>query len=106
MCCDVPGGAQRHRPFDCSSPFMLRPNCAVPSAVLAVLLFAASSGAQARMINAASPSLADVKRAVVSAADGDTVIVPAGTSAWTSALTITKGITIQGQTTVNSDTGV
>jgi len=57
------------------------------------------------MINAASPSLADVKRAIASAADGDTVIVPAGRAAWTSALIITKGITIQGQTTVDSDSG-
>src|SRR5207253_7304874 len=70
------------------------------------LLFAASSAVQARMINAASPSLADIRRAVASAADGDTITVPAGTAAWTSALTITKGITIQGRTTVNSDTGV
>jgi hypothetical protein len=57
------------------------------------------------MINAGSPSLADVKNAIASAADGDTVIVPAGTAAWTSTVTITKGITIQGQTTVNSDSG-
>jgi hypothetical protein len=85
---------------------MLRLNYAVLSAVLAALLFAASSAAQTRMITAASPSLADVRRAIASAVDGDTVIVPAGTAAWTSALTIKKGITIQGQTTVNSDTGV
>ena len=80
-------------------------NYAVLSSVLAALLFAASSAAQARIINAASPSLADVRKAIASAADGDTVIVPAGTAAWTSGLTITKGITIQGQTTVNSDNG-
>ena len=85
---------------------MLRLNYAVLSSVLAALLFAASTAVQARMINAASPSLADIRRAVASAADGDTITVPAGTAAWTSALTITKGITIQGQTTVNSDTGV
>jgi hypothetical protein len=104
--CDATGGTKPCRPFDSNSPFVLRSNCAVLSLVLAALLFAASSAVQARMINAASPSLADVRRAVASAADGDTVIVPAGTAAWTSALTITKGITIQGQTTVNSDTGV
>src|SRR5262249_15241744 len=91
--------------FDFTLPFMFRLNSGVLSAVLAALIFAASSAAQARIINVASPSLADVRRAIASAADGDTVIVPAGTAAWTSALNITKGITIQGQTTVNSDTG-
>jgi hypothetical protein len=103
--CDATGGAERHRLSDFDSPFVLRPSYAVLSAVLAVLLFAASSVAQARMINAASPSPTDVRRAIASAADGDTVIVPAGTAAWTSALTITKSITIQGQTTVDSDSG-
>ncbi len=101
--CDATGGAERHRLSDFDSPFVLRPNYAVLSAVLAVLLFASSSAVQARMINAASPSLTDVRRAVASAADGDTVIIPAGTAAWTSGLTITKGITIQGQTTVSGD---
>ena len=106
MRCDVTGGAERHRPFDSNSLFVLRSNYAVLSSVLAALLVAASSAAmQARIINAASPSLADIRRAIASAADGDTVIVPAGTAAWTSALTITKGITIQGQTTVDSDRG-
>ncbi len=104
--CDAIGGTKRRGPFDSNSPFVLRPNYAVLSSVLAALLFAASDAVQARMINAAGPSLADIRRAVASAADGDTVTVPAGTAVWTSALTITKGITIQGQTTVNSDTGV
>src|SRR4029077_10204982 len=106
MSCDATGGAERHRLSDFDSPFVLRPSYAVLSAVFAMLLFAASSVAQARMINAASPSVTDVRRAIASAADGDTVIVPAGTAAWSSTLTITKGITIQGQTAVNSDTGI
>src|SRR4029077_9786480 len=106
MRCDATGGAERHRLSNSDPPCRRRLNYAVLSSVLAALLFAASSAAQARMINAASPSLADVRRAIASAVDGDTVIVPAGTAAWTSALTIKKGITIQGQTTVNSDTGV
>jgi hypothetical protein len=106
MRCDSTGGAERHRLSNSDPPFRRRLNYAVLSAVLAALLFAASSAAQTTMINAASPSLADVRRAIASAVDGDTVIVPAGTAAWTSALTIKKGITIQGQTTVNSDTGV
>jgi hypothetical protein len=105
MRCDAIGGAERHRPFDSNSPFVSRPNYAVLSSLLAALLFAASGAAQAKIINAASPSLTDVKRAIASAVHGDTVIVPAGTAAWTSCLTITKGITIQGQTTTNSDNG-
>ena len=34
------------------------------------------------------------------ASDGDTITVPAGTFSWTSCLTITKGITLQGATTI------
>jgi hypothetical protein len=81
-------------------------NHAILSSVLAALFFAPSSAVQARIINAASPSLADVRRAIASAVHGDTVILPAGTASWTSCLTITKSITIQGQTTTNSDTGM
>src|SRR6266513_3950521 len=33
--------------------------------------------------------------------DGDTITVPAGTFIWTSRLEITKGITLQGATTIN-----
>jgi hypothetical protein len=99
MSCDAAGGTGRNRPAD--SLFGPRPNYAVLSWVLAALLFAASGAAQAKIINAASPSLADVTRAIASAVDGDTVIVPAGTAAWSSGLTITKGITLIGQTTTD-----
>ena len=34
------------------------------------------------------------------AADGDTIVIPAGTFSWTARLDITKGITLQGQTTI------
>src|SRR5436190_10338297 len=34
------------------------------------------------------------------ARDGDTIVVPAGTFSWTSRLNITKGITLQGATTI------
>jgi hypothetical protein len=71
------------------------------SAVFAALLLAISGAVQAATINARSPSLADVKTAVASAANGDTVIVPAGTASWTSTLVISKPITLVGQTTVN-----
>jgi hypothetical protein len=55
----------------------------------------------AAIINAASPSLADVAAAIASASDGDTVVVPPGTASWTSGLTVTKGITLMGQTTTD-----
>jgi hypothetical protein len=45
-------------------------------------------------------SAASVQACIRSAADGDIVTIPAGTFTWTSALTITKGITLQGQTTI------
>jgi hypothetical protein len=114
------GRAACHRPSDCDSSFRLRPNDAVPSglygrpgrkisALLAALLFAASGAAQAATqpatIAALSPSLVDVQKAISSAVDGDTVNIPAGTATWTSALTITKGITLIGQTTTDSVAG-
>jgi hypothetical protein len=95
------GVVGRHRPFDAEPPFGRRLNYAILSWVLVALLSAASSAAQARIINAASPSLADVRRAINSAADGDTVMVPAGTAAWTSTVRITKGISLVGQTTTD-----
>jgi hypothetical protein len=87
---------------------MPRKNCkGLPSSLaLAALFFAASGAAQATTINARSLSLTDLRAAIASAADGDTVIVPAGTAVWRSGLTITKGITLQGQTICDSDTGV
>jgi hypothetical protein len=100
-CCDPAGRAGRHQPSDSDLPFRPRPNYAVLSSVLAALLFAASGAAQARTINAASPSHVDVTNAIASAVDGDTVIVPAGTASWTSGITLTKGITLIGQTTTN-----
>src|SRR5882724_7452022 len=56
--------------------------------------------AEAATIKAASSSRADIGTAVAAAADGDTVTVPAGTASWTATLEVTKGITIQGATTI------
>jgi hypothetical protein len=61
----------------------------------------------AAVITAASVSLTDVTTAITLAADGDTVVVPAGTATWSSTVLVTKGITIQGATTVDtSGTGL
>jgi hypothetical protein len=64
---------------------------------LAGTLLIAQSGA-AGTITAKSALFPDVSAAVAAANDGDTVIVPATPTpvSWTSTLTITKGITIQG----------
>jgi hypothetical protein len=109
-----------------ASPFRLRPNYAVPSglsgnpvsacratarkgrklnALLAALLFAALGAAQAKSITALTPSFSDVNKAIGSAVDGDTVIIPAGKASWTSQLAITKAITLMGLTTTNSVAG-
>jgi hypothetical protein len=45
-------------------------------------------------------SEASVQACIRSAAEGDIVTVPAGTFSWTSRLDITKGITLQGATTI------
>ncbi len=47
-------------------------------------------------ITAASCSQTDVQAAINSASSGDTVTIPAGACTWTTQLTITKGITLQG----------
>jgi len=51
-------------------------------------------------INARSPAFSDVATAIGLAKDGDVVVLPAGTANWSSTLVITKGITLQGQTTI------
>lgn len=51
---------------------------------------------QAATVNAASCSRTDVAAAITTAVANDTVAVPAGSCTWTSLLTITKGITLQG----------
>src|SRR5437773_4644018 len=45
-------------------------------------------------------STANVQALVNAARDGDTITLPVGTFSWTQHLNITKGITLQGQTTV------
>ena len=53
--------------------------------------------AQAKTIDAASCSLADVQAAVNLSTDGDTVAIPNGTCTWTSGITTTKQIWIRAQ---------
>ena len=68
---------------------------------VAISLCLSAVTAKTATIEATSVKLADVQAAITQAAGGDTVNIPAGTASWTKRLTITKGITLKGQTTVN-----
>src|SRR5438309_882819 len=62
-----------------------------------LLLLAVSGSAQAGVINAASVSRSDVAAAIHSAVNGDTVVIPAGASTWTTGISVSgKAIKIQG----------
>ena len=63
--------------------------------LMASVCLIAPARAEASVINARSVSLKDVTLAVASAADGDTVMIPAGIATWTGRLTINKAITLQ-----------
>jgi hypothetical protein len=69
-------------------------------------LFLASGNLHAATWSAASANRSDVVAAIALARDGDTVIVPdtrslpGGAASWTSAIDVSVGITIKGQTTV------
>jgi hypothetical protein len=65
---------------------------------LALLLLTASALATTR--NAATCAVADVQTQVTASVDGDIVNVPAcGSTTWSSSLSVTKAIKLQGQTT-------
>jgi len=59
----------------------------------------------AKTINALSASLRDVEIAINSAADDDTIIVPAGSARWTGTLFIDKAVTLIGQTSTDAVAG-
>jgi hypothetical protein len=65
--------------------------------VLGILISARTSNAAT--IQAASVSQADVAAAISAAADGDTVAVPAGLATWSSAIAVSKPISVIGQGT-------
>jgi hypothetical protein len=70
------------------------PRCAV--LVVALLFTTPGQTKAANVIDARSPSRADVGAAVALAKDGDTVNVPAGSATWTTTLNITYNIVFQG----------
>jgi len=68
---------------------------------LTAIFLAAGGQAKGATVEAKSPAFADVESAIASAHDGDIVMVPAGEASWTSPLVITKGITLQGATSID-----
>jgi hypothetical protein len=80
----------------------------LPRKLIPILLIPlAVSLTHAATWSSASVAEADVATAISNASDGDTVTVPAGTATWSSQLTITKHITLQGagvgQTIINDN---
>src|SRR5262249_36761451 len=61
-----------------------------------ICVFSASL-ASAATINATSCNQPQVATAISSANNGDTIVIPAGTCTWTTTLTVSKSITLQGQ---------
>jgi hypothetical protein len=82
-------------------PNELQMTHALAMAALTLMFVAAAGQAKGATIDAKSAELGDVKSAIASAAEGDTVTVPAGIVSWTSTLVITKGITLQGGTSIS-----
>ncbi len=77
-------------------------SCGWAALASSLFLIVPSQAEAGATIRARTASLADVSSAVALAADGDTVIIPAGQVSWLSKLTVTKGITLQGATTVDT----
>ena len=64
--------------------------------VLAIFLAGFGIGLDAATIRAPSCNQADVENAIEQAADGDTVLVPAGSSTWTKGVSISKTLALKG----------
>jgi len=94
----------RHSPL--AGWFLFGRNSVILSLLVTLFLAISDSVQAAATITAISPSLTDVTRAIASAVDGDTVVVPAGTAHWSTGLSITKGITILGATTIDTSTAL
>ncbi len=63
---------------------------------LTIVLLLLCAQARGATINAATAARSDVVAAIALAVDGDTVAVPAGAASWTTTVTNTKAITLQG----------
>jgi len=75
----------------------------LPLAAFTALFLLAAGHMEGATVEAKSAAIADIKSAIAAAGEGDTVIVPAGETSWTSTLVITKGITLQGATRIDGN---
>jgi hypothetical protein len=69
-----------------------------------IIILSLNLNIKAATITAASSNRTDVNTAYISTSNGDTLVVPAGISTWTSGIIIAKQITVQGSGT-NVSTG-
>jgi hypothetical protein len=92
--CQFIARAGHHRPSNSG----LRPqrHFAALGLLLATPILALSGSAEAAIIKAATASQSDVSAGIASAANGDTVAIPAGTASWTQNFSINKAITLKG----------
>src|SRR5206468_5967688 len=72
----------------------------VSAAAFVVLILSGFLTPCGAAVHQSNGSVVDVQAVINQAKDGDTITLPAGTFSWTSTLNITKGITLQGQTTI------
>lgn len=70
--------------------------------ILAVIFWLTSCAPKPRAILPTNGSAADVQAKINVANDGDTITIPAGTFPWDAQVNISKCVTIQGQTTVDT----
>src|SRR6516164_10675128 len=75
---------------------MRKRSAALMISLLAVVVFGLSTAINAQNVAANSCSQTDVQTAIRAAASGDTVTVPRGNCSWSSMITVTKAIHIQG----------
>jgi hypothetical protein len=61
-----------------------------------ILAWVSTNRTSGATITSADCTAANVQAAINSAANGDTVVIPAGTATWTNQVIVSKGITIQG----------
>ena len=84
--------AKQHDAFSDQKLLFLM-HCLLPISGLTMTFLLPAGVANCSTVEAKTPELADVKAAILSAHENDTVKVPPGTASWTSTLIITKGIT-------------
>lgn len=84
---------------------LIDPRNAIGTLLFTLILSGFSAPRCGATVYQSNGSVANVQALQNAALPGDTITLPAGTFAWTSRLEITKGITLQGQTTITGTPG-